>query len=167
MLCIFWAGIFFFFAELLQIFGLGTLGCNCWLSYQKHSASSEALSLVNNFHRQRRRRSRSGASPNLFLSPQQSSTAFNSSTTKIPLLFQCLQPRSQPSCSRQWHSLFPAQGSGHLDSLPARSPLWLLLHLRICLEWLSFYFIFSFLIGKWLKVLPDLFILLSVPLPFY
>lgn len=40
---------------------------------------------------------------------QQSSAAFPSSTTKIPLLFQCFQPRSQSSCSGQQHSLFQLQ----------------------------------------------------------
>lgn len=191
MLCIFWPRRFFYSPDLLQIFGLRTLGCNCWHFYQKNpSASSEALSLVNIFHRQGRRRSRSGESPDFFSSPQQSSTAHNSSSTKIPLLFQCFQPRSQSSGSGQWHSLFPAAGlgmgadgsqpgcpcsvkiwcSGHLYSQPESSlEVWLLLHLTICLEWLSFplFFFFPFLIGKWLKVLPDLFILPAMPLPFY
>lgn len=80
---------------------------------KKKSASSEALSLANIFHRQRKRRSRSGESPDFFSSPQQSSAAFNSSsTTKIPLLFQCFQPRSQTCFSGQRHSLFPAAGLG-------------------------------------------------------
>lgn len=122
------------------------LGWEVWdvivdFSTKKIAASSEALSLMNIFHRQRRRRSRSGVSPDFFSSPQQSSTAFNSSTTKNPLLFPKFQPGSQTSCSRQWHSLFPAAGpgmgaggsqpgcpcsvdiwrSGHLHSRPASS----------------------------------------------
>lgn len=74
------------------------LGWEVWdviidFSTKKIAASSEALSLMNIFHRQRRRRSRSGVSPDFFSSPQQSSTAFNSSTTKNPLLFPELPAR--------------------------------------------------------------------------
>lgn len=41
-------------------------------------------------HRQRKGTSRSGVFPNLFLTLQQSSTAFNNNNTKNPLLFTVL-----------------------------------------------------------------------------
>lgn len=66
LLCIFWAWRFLHSPDLPRIFGLGTLGSNCWLFNQKNSVSFEALSLVNIFHRQRRCGSRSGVSPNFF-----------------------------------------------------------------------------------------------------